>query len=575
MSVSVFNRCWARIILESLVRQGVRHFCLAPGSRSTPLTLEAVALQQQKRVVCHTHFDERGLGFFALGLAKVRKEPVAIMVTSGTAAANLYPAIIEARQTQVNLVVLTADRPLELLECGANQAILQENMFADYPVAKVHLPRPSQDYSPQWLLSHLAQAYQRQDKTAGVVHINVPFPEPLYEADEEAIAQHPWWHSVKNWLQGDAPWVISHSPLHQTTPHPDWEIWREKKGVILAGRLTKEEGENLNHWANMMGWITITDVQANMPPSLPYADIWLANDTVRRKLLEADILIQFGEGFVSKRVNQFLDEYQGEYWVVNDKPKNVDPYHHQRSVFSFSLIQWINAHEPLRQKPWLLEPLALSKFCTNFISDNLGSALNEASLAYNLDKLLPSNCDVFIGNSLFVRLADAFACLPEGCRVFTNRGASGIDGLIATTAGIAVGGERPLIAVLGDTSVLYDLNSLALLQRVSQPTIIFVLNNNGGAIFDLLPVPAKVKEKYYQMPHHLEFSACASLFNVKYVLPRTWSDINSVLRQAYKQGGATIIEIKVTPTTSSHFYRYVLQEIANAVIGDESKEEKV
>ena len=114
MSVSVFNRCWSKVILETLVRQGVSHFCIAPGSRSTPLTLEAVRLQNASRATCHSHFDERGLGFFALGIAKSTQAPVAVIVTSGTAAANLYPAIIEARQTGVNLIILTADRPPEL-----------------------------------------------------------------------------------------------------------------------------------------------------------------------------------------------------------------------------------------------------------------------------------------------------------------------------------------------------------------------------------------------------------------------------------------------------------------------------
>ena len=151
MSVSVFNRCWSKVILETLVRQGVSHFCIAPGSRSTPLTLEAVRLQNASRATCHSHFDERGLGFFALGIAKSTQAPVAVIVTSGTAAANLYPAIIEARQTGVNLIILTADRPPELWECGANQAIVQQNMFADYPVAskgtEVDIPIETSDPS--------------------------------------------------------------------------------------------------------------------------------------------------------------------------------------------------------------------------------------------------------------------------------------------------------------------------------------------------------------------------------------------------------------------------------------------
>ncbi len=575
MSVSVFNRCWARVILESLVRHGVTQFCIAPGSRSTPLTLEAVELQNQNRAICHTHFDERGLGFFALGLAKSRQECVAVIVTSGTATANLYPAIIEARQTNVNLVILTADRPIELLECGANQAILQENMFADYPIAKVNLPRPTSALSASWLLSYLDQAYQKQHQTPGVIHINVPLPEPLYGAEEEKINQHEWFAPIQGWLaqREREVWVEHPVKKYDAEPHTDWDAWRAKKGVILIGRLSKIESEGLSQWANAMGWIVITDVQSNVPPILPHADVWLGNKTVLKKLLQADIVIQFGGGFISKRVNQFLEAYKGEYWIVADGNKNLDPYHHARTRFNMSIAAWLQTHPPVRQKPWLLEPLALSKFCGDFIMRNLGAALNEASLAYNIDKVLPNNCDLFLGNSLFVRLADAFARLPDDCRIFTNRGASGIDGLIATAAGVSLGSNRPLIAMLGDTSLLYDLNSLALLQKVVQPVIVFVINNNGGAIFDMLPVREDVKEKYYQMPHQLEFAQAAALFGLKYALPRTWSDLNSVLRQAYKQRGATLIELKVPPTAASQFYRYILNEIANAVIGDDNDEE--
>ncbi len=575
MSVNVFNRCWARVILESLVRHGVSQFCIAPGSRSTPLTLEAVELQNQNRAICHTHFEERGLGFFALGLAKSRQECVAVIVTSGTAAANLYPAIIEARQTNVNLVILTADRPIELLECGANQAILQENMFANYPIANVNLPRPTPELPANWLLSYLDQAYQKQAKTSGVIHINIPFSEPLYGADEEKIKQHNWLISIQSWLTQHKREVWIDHPVrkYDVELHTNWEDWRTKKGIILIGRLSKAESEGLAQWANAMGWIVITDVQSNISSVLPYADIWLGNKTVLKKLLEADLVIQFGGGFVSKRVNRFLQAYQGEYWIIAETEKNLDPYHHKHTHFNMNVMSWLQMHPPLRQKVWLLEPLALSKFCDDFIMKKLGSALNEVSLAYNIDKILPNKCDLFLGNSLFVRLADAFAHLPDDCRVFTNRGASGIDGLIATAAGISFSSNRPLIAILGDTSLLYDLNSLALLQKVVQPVIVFVINNNGGAIFDMLPISEDVKEKYYQMPHQLEFAQAAALFGLKYALPRTWPDLNSALRQAYKQRGATLIELKVPPTSASRFYRYILDEIANAVIGDENENE--
>lgn len=566
MTISTFNRCWSKVILETLVRYGVSHFCIAPGSRSTPLTLEAVRLQDGRRAVCHTHFDERGLGFFALGLAKATHSPVAIIVTSGTAAANLYPAIIEAHQSGVNLIVLTADRPPELLECGANQAILQENMFAAYPVSTVNLPRPSQEYAVNWLITVLEQACHQQERQAGVVHINVPFAEPLYHAKEEEIDQHPWLAGAQRWLTHHRKWTDHQIPQHEVLIHENWDNWRTKHGIIVAGRLPLEQAMGINAWASTMGWVLLTDVQSGVEPGLPYADIWLANQTVRDKLLRADIVIQFGSHLVSKRINQFLADFKGEYWVVNESAYRVDPFHHSQTRFTAKVHHWLRAHPPLRQKSWLLEPLALSNFCATFIEQQVGGGLNEASLAHHIERILPNNGMLFLGNSLFVRLVDALAKLPEGYPVYTNRGASGIDGLLATAAGIAVGSGQPLIALLGDVSALHDVNSLALFKKLSRPAIIFIINNNGGAIFDMLPVDKDVKNEFYRMPHNTEFSQAASMFDLKYARPYTWADLSSVLKHAYYRKETTVIEIKVGPSDGSQIYKHLIDQIAHAVI---------
>ena len=568
MSVSVFNRCWSKVILETLVRQGVTHFCIAPGSRSTPLTLEAVRLQNANRALCHTHFDERGLGFFALGIAKSTKKPVAVIVTSGTAAANLYPAIIEARQSHVNLIVLTADRPPELLECGANQAILQENMFADYPLANLNLPRPSQDYAASWLISKIEQACHKQAEEAGVIHINVPFAEPLYDANAEEIDVHPWLAPVQRWLSQNKSWTTYPAPHQEVLIHEHWDQWRTKRGIIVAGRMPAEQAMGIASWANTMGWVLLTDIQSGVEASLPYADIWLANQTVKQKMLQADIVIQLGNRFISKRINQFLAEFKNEYWIVDENPQAVDPYHHSHTRFVAKIHHWLRAHPPLRQKPWLLEALALSKFCATFIEQQVGGNLNEASLAHHIERLLPNNGTLFLGNSLFVRLVDALTKLPEAYPIHTNRGASGIDGLLATVAGIGIGSNQPVVALVGDTSALYDLNSLALFKKLTQPTILFIINNNGGAIFDMLPVDAEVKDKFYRMPHHTEFSQVASMFDLKYARPYTWADLSAVLKQAYSRREATIIEIKVAPNDGSTIYKRLIDQISYAVIGE-------
>ena len=568
MSVSVFNRVWSKVLLETLVRQGVQHFCIAPGSRSTPLTLEAVALQNASKARCYAHFDERGLGFFALGIAKSVQQPVAVIVTSGTATAELYPAIIEARQSGVNLIVLTADRPPELWECGANQAILQQNMFADYPVAAINLPKPATDYAAQWLIATVEQACFKQRQCPGVVHINVPFAEPLYDANPAQIDNPPWLAPIQRWLSQNKPWQQHPEAQQEVLMHEHWDNWRTKRGVIVAGQLSPEQAMGINSWANTMGWILLTDIQSGVEPTTPYADIWLANQTVRQKLLQADIVIQFGSRFISKRINQFLNEFNGEFWVVEAGQNDVDPYHHNLTRFNAKAHHWLRAHPPLRQKPWLLEPLALSKFCAGFIEQQVGGNLNEASLAHHIERVLPYNGILFLGNSLFVRLVDALTKLPEGYPIYTNRGASGIDGLLATAAGIAVGRDQPLVAMIGDTSTLYDLNSFALFKNVNQPTIIFVINNNGGAIFDMLPVDEEVKEQFYRLPHNSDFSQVAAMFDLKYAHPYTWADLSSVLKQAYARRKTTLIEIKTNPSDGSATYKRLIEQISHAVIGE-------
>lgn len=567
MSISTFNRCWSKVILKTLINYGVQHICIAPGSRSTPLTLEAARLQDANLATCHTHFDERGLGFFALGLAKAQKKPVAIIVTSGTAVANLYPAIVEAYQTQTNLIVLSADRPLELIECGANQAIPQEGMFAHYPIAKVNLPKPSQDYPANWLVSTVEQACHQQKLTPGVIHINVPFAEPLYQADIEQIDTHNWLNPIKHWLSTNKSWTNHPENQTEVLIHEKWDLWRTKRGVIVVGRLPLEQTMGVASWANTMGWILLTDIQSGVEPTLPYADIWLANQTVFNQLLQADIVIQLGSGIISKRINQFLTAFQGEYWLVDSSQRRLDPYHHQQTRFHAKVHHWLRAHPPLRQKPWLLEPLALSQFCTGFIEQQVGSNLNEASLAHHIERLLPNNGALFLGNSLFVRLVDALCKLPNSYPIYTNRGASGIDGLFATAAGIAIASESPLVAIVGDTSALYDLNSLALFRKVKLPTIIFVINNNGGAIFDMLPVENELKDQYYRLPHNLDFSQIAAMFELNYARPYTWADLTSTLKNAYLRKSATIIEIKVNSTEGSTIYKNLINQISQAVIG--------
>lgn len=556
MSVSSFNRRWAHVILEALTRHGVRHVCIAPGSRSTPLTLAAA---ENSAFICHTHFDERGLGHLALGLAKASGQPVAVIVTSGTAVGNLYPALIEAGLTGEKLILLTADRPPELIDCGANQAIRQPGMFGSHPTLAVNLPRPTQDISARWLVSTLDSALGQQ--THGGVHINCPFAEPLYGVpDDTGIG---WQKELGDWWQGEKPW-LREDYGREVIKQRDWFFWRQKRGVVLAGRMSAEEGEQLAGWAKMLGWPLIGDVLSQTGQPLPCADLWLGNSRATRELEQAQIIIQFGSSLTSKRVLQWQATCSPEeYWLVDPLPGRLDPANHRGRRLSCRIADWLELHPAEKRPSWAEQLAAVARLAQDRV--RLGTAeFGEAQVAARLPELLPEAGQLFVGNSLVVRLVDAFARMPAGYPVYSNRGASGIDGLISTSAGVQRATARPTLAVVGDLSALYDMNSLALLRQVSAPYVLLIVNNNGGQIFSLLPTPAAERERFYCMPQDVNFAHAAAMFGLTWYNPDSWDALRDVVTRAWQWQQATIVEITVPETDGAQTLQNLLAQVSQA-----------
>jgi len=533
MSHSIFNRRWAAVILEAITRHGVQHICIAPGSRSAPLTLEAAA----SRLSCHTHFDERGLGYLALGLAKASRQPVAILVTSGTAVANLYPAIIEASLTGERLIILSADRPPELIGCGANQAIVQPGLFASHVSGALNLPRPSADISARWLVSAIDALLQQHP--AGAIHINCPFAEPLY--GEESPAFKAWHDELGNWWHEDTPWLT----MSAATPTPftsSWPRWRQKRGLVVAGKLSAEEGVALAKWAAELGWPLLSDIQSHTGTPLPCAEVWLREAHAQKALASAQIIIQFGARLTGKRLAGWLAASQPEaYWLIDPLPGHLDPAHRRSQRMVAETGAWLAAHPAIAQPEWSPSLQALAEETHRSLACRL-QEFGEAQLALRLPELLPENGTLFLGNSLTVRLVNAFSRLPAGYAVYANRGASGIDGLIATAAGVQRGNGKPLLAIVGDLSALYDLNSLALLQT---PLVLIVVNNSGGQIFSMLPTPAAEREKFFTMPPRVSFAAAAMAFGLDYQQPQDWSELKAAVAAGWQRDTATLIELKV------------------------------
>ena len=558
MSQGTFNRRWAGVVLEALTRHRVEHICIAPGSRSAPLTLAAAS---HPRLICHTHFDERGLGHLALGLAKSTGQPVALIVTSGTAVANLYPAVIEARLTGERLIILSADRPAELIDCGASQAIDQTGLFASH-AASLSLPRPTADISARWLVSAIDSLLAQNE--FGAVQINCPFAEPLYGGDPAAFQA--WHAALGSWWQDDQPWLKQISP-RATPVDPEWPRWQQKRGVVIAGKLTAEEGVAVARWASELGWPLIADVQSHCGQPLPSATLWLQHPRAAALLSCVEIVVQFGSHLTGKPLSTWLAACQPEtFWLIEPMSQRRDPAHHHGCRIAAEIIPWLAAHPTQARFDWCpaLRPLvaeinAASQVRTQHLPDQLPAlseadpahsssahmpALSEVTLARHLPDLLPASGGLFLGNSLTIRLVDAFAQLPAGYPVFANRGASGIDGLIATAAGVQRGLATPLLVVLGDISALYDLNSLVLFQSSAAPVVVIVVNNNGGQIFSMLPTPQAERQRYFAMPQQVDFAAAAQLFGLNFQRPTHWQALTDAVALGW-QGGVTLIELQV------------------------------
>lgn len=563
---AVVNRIWCQVLLEELSRFGVSDICIAPGSRSTPLTLEA---DENPQLNLHSHYDERGLGFFALGLAKASGKPVAIVVTSGTAVANLLPAIAEAKLTGEKLVVLTADRPIELVGCGANQAINQVGIFSTHVTAAVELPSPSLDVPLKWLLTTVDQVMAEQQQKGSAIHINCPFPEPLYSEQPKSL-YHSYAATLGPWWRNDKPYSSKLNAQPSLAFHSS--DFTERKGLILLGSVSCDEAAKAKQLAERLGWPILCDPQSGHSSDWAHYDLWLQNSRRAQCLQQCDLVLQLGSRIISKRLNQWLVEHiessHADYHYVapsidRNNANHLMQHHHVASIDTW-VSHFLAKLAPLTPttQGWANSLKSVSEQVYNLASLHLttDAQLSEIALALTTNQL-PRRVQLFFGNSLFVRLVDMFARL-EGGQVYSNRGASGIDGLVATAAGTVKANQQPMVMFIGDTSLLYDMNSLALLSNEQTPMVVVVTNNDGGAIFDLLPVPQQQKQSLYQMPHGFDFKHAAQQFKLAYAKAETLTEYQSLIESHLGAGrGALVVEVQTPAGQASQQLKQFIQQV--------------
>ena len=547
------NTAAARAIVQALARAGVRDVCITPGSRSTPLT---VAFAEQEAVRPWLHLDERSSAFFALGLARARGRPVALVCTSGTAAANFYPAVVEADLSRVPLVVCTADRPPRLRGVGAPQTIDQVGLYGASVRCEADLPVPG---APGTDPDAFDEAVESAVETAlrplpGPVHLNVPFEEPLIASP----ADHPSPSRSASGTAGAAP------PLAATIPDPAKieaaaaVLRRSERPILVAGPETGGlPAEAITALAAALGAPLLADPLSGLRTGshdrshvIGAYDAFLRD--ARADALLPDCVIRFGAAPTSKALNQFMARATVAKHIVCDLPGSVrDPdglTTHRLEADPTSaaegLLRLVGAPtEAGWLDGWRIEDVAARGALDAFVL--AADEPFEGRAVTELQGALPAGAALFAGNSMPVRDVDSFLAPSEKpLEVVANRGANGIDGVVSSALGHAAAGTGPTTLLIGDLSLFHDLNGLWAGRRHSLDLNIVLVNNAGGGIFHYLAQAkhAGVFEEWFGTPSGIDFADAARTYGADYVLAEDWREFRGALGGS--GDGVCIVEIR-------------------------------
>ncbi len=566
--MSQVNAERARLIIGELVRCGVNQFVVASGFRSAPLALAAASHPDAQVTV---HFDERGSAFYALGYGRATRKPCVWLTTSGTAVANGFPAVIESSMDEVPLICLTADRPPELRDTGANQTIDQVHIFGRYPRWFIDLPAPATEKDDSFIRTTLDHAVNVA--TSGPVHLNCMFREPLLEKNDKdrSIPAIPWQ------TEGD-PRTFYHAKTISTVTLREKllrKISNAQHGLVVSGRLqTVEEAEAISKLANHFGWPLMADICA--PVSATESSVSFFDLIVRSKPFiqrhQPDLILHFGGSLVSKELQKFLASTPSKTYVAISPSKNrIDPCHTvtdrvQSAIPDFcdGLLNSISATSS--DTVWRDAWMRADAEAWNILSNALQKDLSEPFLAWALSDLLDSTNWLFGASSMPIRDLQAFFRRNKnGPHVFANRGASGIDGTLATAAGIAEAQPGYGTVLLGDLAMLHDVNSLNLLRE--RNVIIVVVNNNGGGIFHMLPIALGDEpfEKVLGTPHGMDFQWAAAQFKIPYFSVNSCEKFREVWQSAASSSGPHLIEVQTNRTQNAELHHTLYRLVSEAV----------
>jgi 2-succinyl-5-enolpyruvyl-6-hydroxy-3-cyclohexene-1-carboxylate synthase len=556
------------VLADELARAGVRHACVTPGRRSTPLAL-ALAAQPGLRV--WSHVDERSAGFFALGLAKATRTPVVVACTSGTAAANLLPAVVEAYWARVPLVVLTADRPPELRDCGAGQTIDQPRLFGTHVRWFVEVDVPDGGDAPlPWARTLAARAVTTAaGPPPGPVHLNLPLREPLEPQPFAAGGS-----LAGAGRSGGAPWVRGGRGAGMPPPalldDVARRLARARRPLVVVGPFDEADPDvsrAVARLASVLDAPLVAEPAANLNALAPIVahDI-LARSRAFRASCAPDAIVRIGRPPTSKAFATWLGELGGVPQVVLDAAGEwPDPAAAASEVLAGALVPMMDALTAeagghAREPGWLDHWRQAGRAARAALAAAVDAepAPFEAHVAGALAATLPRDACLYVGNSLAIRALDWFWDGAAGpARVLANRGANGIDGFVSSVLGAAAGSDARVVGWCGDLALYHDLNGLLAARRHGLRAVLVVVDNGGGGIFDHLPATpdAGLHEALFVTPHGLDFAPIVTGYGADFARARATSEIVSAIRAALACARATVLVVPVDRAASLAAHR--------------------
>jgi 2-succinyl-5-enolpyruvyl-6-hydroxy-3-cyclohexene-1-carboxylate synthase len=565
------NQLWSYVLTETLKRLGLSCAVLCPGSRSTPLTV--AFSKQAPDIEAIPILDERSAAFFALGRAKATGKPVVLVCTSGTAGANFYPAVIEAKESRVPLLILTTDRPAELRDCHSGQTIDQVKLYGNYPNWQTELATPVADIGMlRYLRQTVIHAWERcQFPSGGIVHLNIPFRDPLAPISDGTN----FTLDCEEFFAGIVPTQL---PITHYQLPKEWQ--QCQRGIIIAGVAQPKEPEEyckaIARLSQTLQWPVLAE---GLSPVRNYADlnpylistydIILRNQKIAQELTP-EMVIQIGEIPTSKELRNWLINVNPQCWLIDNSAENLDPLHGKTTHLRISVENIEVGEWGMENEKW---GFYLQKWCEIEVQirktidetfENMEDLI-ESKAAWLISQILPPQTPFFIANSMPVRDVEFFSKPNNlGIKSYFNRGANGIDGTLSTALGIAHH-QQSSVMLTGDLALLHDTNGFLIKNKFIGHLTIVLINNNGGGIFEMLPIANfdPPFEEFFAAPQDINFAQLCATYNVEYELINSWKQLKERLKLLPSQR-IRVLEIRTNRKRDAQWRKEYLRRFSNA-----------